>query len=321
MRPATAVLLSILFSASSSAPAACIEVPSNTIRAQDLAPAVPWFQALDPQAIIAFAPFPGTERVISSHDLVLLARRYGLVLSDQDPIAPLCVERIVHPLTLEEVTGALRSALDSQQARLEILDFTNKPVPSGRLVFQFAAINRPPANDPQAPVIWTGKLIYDAGASLAVWAKVRISVEREVLVAAHNIAKGELLTAHEISISRMAQFPAKEYPPSDTSAIAGKIARRPIAAGQRILPEMLEQATDVRGGETVHVKVVDGAATIMLDAVAQSSGMKGQSVIVHNPLSGKNFRAVIEGPSQVLVTPGPAAPVSRSSASGSSSNL
>jgi len=314
------LFLAILFPRAAVARGACLAIPSNKIRARDLASARPAFQALDPDAFIAFAPFPGTERVLSPHDLALIARRYGLILPSPDPIPGLCVERLVHPLAREDVTAALRSALDNPQARLELLDFASQPVPPGRLVFQFTTLNRPPGNDPrgndqQAAVMWPGKLIYDAGQSMAVWAKVRISVEREVLVAARNIAKGDAITADQISATRVAQFPAKELRPLTAAGTLGKIARRTIAAGQRILPDMLEDTKDVRGGETVHVKVVDGATTITLDAVAQSSGIKGESVVIHNPLSGKNFRAVIEGPSQVLVTPGLVAPVSRSSSS------
>lgn len=148
---------------------------------------------------------------------------------------------------------------------------------------------------------------------MAVWAKVRISVEREVWVAGRNIAKGDAITADEISATRVAQFPATEFRPLNASSIVGNIARRPIAAGQRILSDILEESKDVRAGETVHVKLVAGATTITLDALAQSSGIKGQSVLVHNPSSGKTFRAVIDGPSSVIVTPGSASTLSRSS--------
>lgn len=85
----------------------------------------------------------------------------------------------------------------------------------------------------------------------------------------------------------------------------GKAARRAIPAGQRIVPEALGDPKDVSQGETVHVKVVDGAATITLAAVAQSSGTKGESILVHNPSSGKSFRAVIEARGQVIVVPTP----------------
>jgi len=53
----------------------------------------------------------------------------------------------------------------------------------------------------------------------------------------------------------------------------------------------------------VHVTVVNGAATITLDAIAQSSGTKGESILVHNPSSGRTFRALIEERGRVKVVP------------------
>jgi flagella basal body P-ring formation protein FlgA len=56
----------------------------------------------------------------------------------------------------------------------------------------------------------------------------------------------------------------------------------------------------------VHVTVVDGSARLSLDAVAQSSGRKGESILMHNPSTGKNFHAVVEerGKATVRSSPG-----------------
>jgi flagella basal body P-ring formation protein FlgA len=304
--------VAILMIFASWARAACVAVPSDKILARDLSAAVPLFQALDPEATIGFSPFPGIERVLSSRDLLLAARRYGLAFPSGEPAPSVCIERIVRALSIEEVRAALLSALDTPGARgavngqvsLEIMAFSNKLFPPGRLSFQMPALNKAPGNNPQTPVIWPGKLLYDDRQSLSVWAKVRISVDREIFVAKETIVKGAVIQAEQIVTTRVPQFPSSESPASG-SAIAGKVARRAITAGQRIAPEALEDPRDVMRGETVHVKVVDGAATITLDAVAQASGNKGESIVVHNPSSGKSFRAVIEDRGRVIVIPTP----------------
>ncbi len=58
--------------------AACVLVPSDRLFARDLATAVPLFQSLDPDEALGFAPFPGTVRFLTSHDILLTARSYGL---------------------------------------------------------------------------------------------------------------------------------------------------------------------------------------------------------------------------------------------------
>ncbi|MGA2880388.1 MAG: flagellar basal body P-ring formation chaperone FlgA [Bryobacteraceae bacterium] len=281
--------------------AACVAVPSSNILARDLATAVPSFQALDPDEIIGFAPFPGTVRVLSSHDVVLTGRRYGLAFPPGETAPSVCVERIVHHLALEEVRASLLAAFDNADVRLEVLAFSNQPFPPGRLEFQRATLNKPPGNNPQTPVIWRGRLLYDDQRSLVVWAKVRISVDGDIFLATESIPKGAVIRADQVATAHVRQFPSSELSPTLPLAVVGKIARRILPAGQPIVADALDDFKDVFRGETVHVQAIDGGASIRFDAIAQSSGQKGEVIMVHNPSSGRNFRALIEGPEQVAV--------------------
>jgi flagella basal body P-ring formation protein FlgA len=281
--------------------AACVAVPSNHIVAQDLSTAIPLFQALDPGTMIGFAPLPGTVRVLSSSDVVLIGRRYGLAFPPGELAPSVCVERIVRHLSLDEMREALVSALDINDVRLEVLEFSNQPLPPGQLSFQRSLLNKPPGNSPQMPVIWRGELIYDDRRSLMVWAKVRISVDRDVYLAAKTIPKGAVIRADQIATARIRQFPSLDLAPSTPLVVAGKVARRTLMAGQRIVAEELDTVKDVLQGATVHVRAIDGAASIRFDAIAQASGQKGEVIMIHNPSSGRNFRALIEGSGLVIV--------------------
>jgi flagella basal body P-ring formation protein FlgA len=284
--------------------AACLSVPSSKIAAGDIAGAVPLFAQLAPETPIGFAPFPGTQRVLSSRELFLIAASHGLRYPSGELAPSLCVQREVRPLSIAEVRPVLLSALGVPDVALEILEISDQPVPPGRLEFRREELNRPAKDDPQNPVTWRGQWMYDGQHSLAVWAKVRVSVSREVVVAAQDISADSVIRIEQVRTIARRQFPLVESalnPPAAIDQIAGKMARRTIAAGERIAASELAAAKDVIRGETVHVKVVDGAATVTLDAVAQSSGTKGESIIVHNPSSGKNFRALIEERGQATV--------------------
>jgi flagella basal body P-ring formation protein FlgA len=76
----------------------------------------------------------------------------------------------------------------------------------------------------------------------------------------------------------------------------GRVSRKTIPAGALISPELLEVPLDIARGETVHVVAASGAARISFDAVAQSSGRKGDRIVLLNPESHKSFRAVVDGP-------------------------
>jgi len=284
--------------------AACLSVPSSKILAGDIAGAVPLFAQVAPETPIGFAPLPGVQRVLSSRDLFLIAAANGLKFPAGEVAPSLCVQRAVRPLAIAEVRPVLLSALGVPDVAMEILEISDQLVPPGRLEFRREELNRPAKDDPQNPVIWRGQWVYDGQHSLAVWAKVRMAVSRDVVVAELDIPADSVIRPEQVKTITRRQFPLVE--PSLNSAptidqIAGKMSRRSITAGERITALELEAAKDVIRGETVHVKVVDGAATVTLDAVAQSSGTKGESIIVHNPTSGKNFRALIEERGQVTV--------------------
>ncbi len=290
-----------LFVFASLARAACVAVPSSHILARDLSTALPLFQAVDPDTVIGFAPFPGTVRVLSSRDVVLVARRFGLAFPPGETAPSMCVERTVHHFSFEEVTAALLSALGIADVRLELLEFSNQALPPGRLEFQRSGLSKPPANNPETPVIWRGKLAYDDERSLVVWAKVRISVDRDIFLAKESIPKGAVIRASQIATTRLRQFPSLELSLGLPFVIVGKVARRTLPAGQAVIAEALEDLEDVLQGELVHVQAIDGGASIRFDAIAQSSGQKGEIITVHNPSSGRNFRGMIEGREQVVV--------------------
>lgn len=289
--------------------AACIAVPSDKILVRDLAAAIPLFRAANAESVIGFSPFPGTTRVLASRDILLAARRFGLAFATGEPVPSVCVQRVVQPLSMQDLNAALWSALGAgtgEEVQLEIVEFSNKPLPLGRLVFQLNGLNRPPANQPGTAVIWTGKLMYDGHSSLSVWAKVRVSVKRQVFLAKRAISETHLIRDDDIVTALVTEFPWPASPPLPSSAIVGKVARHTIPAGTRISPDALDEADAVRPGDIVHVKVISGAAIISLDAVAQSSGTKGERILVHNLSTGKPFRAVIEDREHVIVNAAPA---------------
>ncbi len=285
--------------------AACISVSSDRIVARDLAGAVTPFQALDPETPVGFAPMPGTQRILAGRELVLIAQRHGVTVSPGLVVADVCVQREAHVISRDEMKAALLAAIGIGDAVLELMEFTSQALPPGRLEFQRGALTKPPLSAPEAPITWRGRLIYGGQHSVIVWAKVRITVVRPLLIAAEEIPAGTVLRADQVKMTSGRQYPF--YGPSmDSSEQAiGKVARRSIPAGQRIVPGALEEPKEVARGEKVHVRVIDGLATLSFEGVAESAGRKGEGIQVHNPASGRNFRAVIEEKGNVVVRPSP----------------
>jgi len=298
------ILIAFVFAAM--AHAGCVAVSSDRILARDVSAALPFLQGLNPETELGFAPRPGVQRVLSARDLVLIARKHGLELSDSI-ISGICVERMTRSISPVDMRSALLSAMGSTDVELELLEFSREPFPPGQLEFKPAQLGRPLGDNAEIPVIWHGVLRYDLQRSLPVWAKIRVSVRCMLLVASENIPSGTAIDAAQIKEISGRQFPFPRLPAPTPAAIIGKIARRTIAAGQRFAPDALDEPTEISKGDTVHVSVVDGSATLSLEAVAQSSAKKGETILVHNPSTGKSFHAVVEVKGKVTVRSSPGA--------------
>lgn len=280
---------------------ACVRVSSDRIMARDLFDAAPMLAGLQADLAIGFAPLPGTQRVLRASELAAIANRNGVAVEN---VPDVCVERALHLISVDEMRAALVAALGIPDAQLDILEFSNVPLPAGRLEFQRSALNQPPPGAPETPVIWRARLVYDGRHSATVWARVRIIVTRPVLIAAEDIPAGTLIQNRHVKSVQSRQFPFSGDALASPDAIMGKIVRRSLKSGQRFTAAMLEEPRDVVKGDIIHVRVIDGQATLSLDAIAQSSGNKGETILVHNSASGRNFRALVEEKGKAVVRSG-----------------
>jgi flagella basal body P-ring formation protein FlgA len=91
---------------------------------------------------------------------------------------------------------------------------------------------------------------------------------------------------------------------TDAKAAIGKLPRRPIAAGEALLDNLLEPPKDVDRGDTVEVVVNGAGALIRTAGIAEESGNRGAMIVVRNATSGRKFRARVEDKGKVSVVPG-----------------
>ena len=277
----------------------CIAVSTDRIRAGELAVVQPLLSSLDPDLPLGFAPLPGTRRVLSGREISALAKRYGL--ASNEPLQSICVERGSAPISASELKTVLEAALGIDGARLELLDFSRQPLPGGRLEFQINELSSPPAGNPEIPVIWRGRLLYDGRHSIAVWAKARISSERAVVVATDNLMAGTEIRLEQIRMTRRLEFPLATPALDSPDKVVGKIVYRSVRAGQPIPVVAVGEPSEIAKGDKVQVRVMDGSAHILFEALAVSSGRTGDVISLRNPANGKIFRAVVAEKGKAVV--------------------
>src|SRR5581483_10522048 len=104
-------------------------------------------------------------------------------------------------------------------ARVEILELSRYPVPKGELEFPRAGLLAPPPAQPQAATLWKGSIRYGGNRRFAVWARVRVLVKMERVVAAEALRTDRPIEATQLRLETFEGFPPRT-PPLDTIAQA-----------------------------------------------------------------------------------------------------
>jgi flagella basal body P-ring formation protein FlgA len=282
----------------------CVAVEGDRIRAADLARAVPAFAAAPPEAELGYAPAPGARRYVRPREVARWAVRLGIPLSDS---APLCVERRMEALDGSRVRAAMEQALGAQ-VRIEVVEWSRRPVPAGTLEFPLSGLARPPRSDPAAPVLWKGWVRYGSGRRYPVWARVRVGVKGVRVIAAAPLKPGQLIRDDAVRLENYEGFPDARAWFSSTEEVSGRMLRQAVPAGAPLRRDAVEDPPDVARGATVRVEAASGMARVVLEGRAESAGRLGQVVRVRNPSTGKTFRARVEGPGRAVAPaplPGP----------------
>ena len=282
----------------------CVRLGGEEIRARDLAPVVEAFAAADPEAILGLTPAPGVRRVFSLRDLMSAAQRAGIAGKDL-PIAGVCFERALRQLTEQDLTMAMTQAFPDKTVRIGIVDYSRYGVPTGQLVFQLAGLSAPPLAQPDAAVLWRGRVLFAGTRSMEIWGRVRISAMTISCLAVTDIQPGKPIAPEQIRIAELPHFPLRAgVAIVNVESVVGRVARRTIRAGQEIVAQALEEPPEIRAGDTVRVAAVSGNARVSLDAVAASGGRKGDTIVLKNPLTHTSFRAVVDGRDRAVIHAG-----------------
>ena len=292
-------LLTVAIAGGAMLRAACVPVNSDRILGRDLAAADTVFGRIAPEEVIGFAPSPGHLRLFGPEELTRLALKYGVTA---ESFKQVCFQRITEPLTAERLIPALQKAIDMAGVEIQVFEFSRYPLPPGDLEFKRSSLPAAVPNVDSA-VIWRGRLIGADRRSIPIWVKVKLLVERKWIEASTNLPSGRPIAANQVTTKTGKQFPFANPVPVAIEDVVGRKPLRSIRTGQVIVPMMLKDPDEVERGDAVAVEVTSGGAQLRFEARAESSGHKGETVAVQNPVSGRRFAALVQDKGKVLVNP------------------
>jgi flagella basal body P-ring formation protein FlgA len=277
--------------------AGCHTINSDRIYARDLAAFMPVFSPLPPDLPVGYSPAPGWQRIYHAAELQRLIKANhleGLVTED------ICFTWNMSVPEPDKIVAAMQKSLAGRDVRIEIVDRSRAAAPAGELMFPLAAASIRSA----APILWRGYVSYAGNRRFNVWASVMITVTGTRVVAVNPLHADEPIHSGDVRLEHYEGPLLATSTITDVSAAIGKVPRRPIAAGDPLLENLLEPAKDVSRGDTVEVTVNGDGALIRTAGVAEESGNRGATIVVRNASSGRKFHARVEDKGKVSVVPG-----------------
>lgn len=277
-----------------SPPTGCQPIEHDHILGRDLALAAPALQNLASDADFGLAPVPGSVRVFEIRELKRIAAANRI---EADFSRNVCFAWQTNALSRESLAEAMRKALAPRDVQIEVVDQSLWPVPNGELCFPQASLSL----GGSGADLWRGYVKYGSGRRFDIWARARITVKENRLVAAEKLYSGSTVSASQLSSELYQGALDREEPYTDTKQVVGLIAKFDIPAGTILTPKILDVPHDVERGATLTVVAEIGRARVEAQCIAEESGRAGTTIAVHNARSGRRFRAMISAKGKAVV--------------------
>ncbi|MFO7783491.1 MAG: flagellar basal body P-ring formation chaperone FlgA [Thermodesulfobacteriota bacterium] len=129
----------------------------------------------------------------------------------------------------------------------------------------------------------------------------RVSITREVVRAAGNIQRGDVIATKDVEIVEETTMRRHGEALVSKEEAVGKQAARRIRAGSTLTSAMVEYPPVVERGSSVIILAENDSLRITTRGEALQDGRQGESIRVRNLQSGKEFSSIVTGPGWVAV--------------------
>jgi flagella basal body P-ring formation protein FlgA len=296
-----ACVLSLLLTAPAGA-AECLAVEGPAVRVSAFLPFADRTPALPMDRILTSTPGPGTRRWITLAEL----RQWGLSPHAELGASGICVERRLKPLEPQDVKSEIQAALHARHGEVQLLGITSiQPslFPEGHLGLPQTGFQLLSADEGVCSFLWRGAIEYDEHRLTPIKVLGRYQVETVHFVANRDLRAGDVLGSGDYE--RIAKPGCPHGMETSLTPPEGSIMRRALSRGQVIEAAMLKPPPVVEEGAVIRVIASAGGASVSIEAIAEKSGRRGESVFVLNKDNGKRIRVLLTGKGEAsAIVPG-----------------
>lgn len=255
--------------------------------------------------VLGSSPLPGLERAITREQVLTRLRQHGFQPEAFDIVAPsrVVVRREAHLVPAQRIVDTavqkLRQAANlPEEAQIEC-DVPPRDIslPDGN--------PKVTASEPRAlgGGLYLVPLQVSSEGSPTISLNVRLRVKRwcTAVVASQAIRTGEAISADAVVVQPVAITTGDADMVVEPEEVIGKVARRPIPAGQPIRRSSLDEPAVIRHGQNVKLVVHLDGAVIETAAVALQDGKVGARIRVQVIDTRKTLLATVADGETVAV--------------------
>ena len=136
-----------------------------------------------------------------------------------------------------------------------------------------------------------------------IYVSVNIATLEKVVVAAGAIARGQLLTASDVKTETRDTSRIHKAYYTDPKSLLGLKAKRSIAAGRLLDPNIVQRRQLVRRGTAVQILASQGPLQVRMKGKALENGARGDRVRVRNLSSGREITGEVIASGLIQVLP------------------
>jgi flagella basal body P-ring formation protein FlgA len=162
----------------------------------------------------------------------------------------------------------------------------------------------PSAPGAQGVQLWRGYVRYADTQKASCWARVKLTAHYTVVVAAKDLQPGQALEAAVLRLETKTGPLDREPAAARLEEVRGRALKHPLKAGSPVPLGILVEPFAVQRGDAVRVEVRSGPALLHFEAVAEAPAREGDMIELHNPVTGKTFRARLAAGQQAVLVVG-----------------
>lgn len=262
-------------------------------------------QALEPLELFA-APEPGGERQLSAAEIsqMFAQKAAGMPEVRWSGAKTLTLKRPGQQFGPAQIEALIAQFLQQHKAKLpkaQVRFRISQPpapfiLPAGKLSSEIIP------SDPGLLKSRSMTLIFRVDGRLLKTLLVRGEMEAitAVVAAAADLERGSLLSATDLQLIER-DLGGLRDPYRDPAELLGKKLKRPVRAGEILLPTMVDIPAVIKRGDVVSMQLRGAGFSLSAQGIARQDGLVGETILVRNSNSRRDISCQVTGPGQVNV--------------------